>query len=92
VSPLEVENCLLQHPAVRECCVIGRKDEAGLEKPFAIVVLHQGAAPTGDGLVAFAKQNLARYKAPHSIIFRDTPLPRNDRDKIDRKKLRGDYA
>jgi benzoate-CoA ligase family protein len=38
VSPLEVENCLMQHPAVKECCVIGRKDEAGLEKPFAIVV------------------------------------------------------
>lgn len=92
VSPLEVENRLLQHNAVRECCVIGRADEAGLEKPFAIVVPHAGSAITGDELIAFAKQSLARYKAPHVVVFRDAPLPRNDRDKIDRKKLRGEYA
>src|SRR6185295_7700556 len=38
VSPHEVENCLMQHDAVRECCVIGKKDEHGLEKPLAIMV------------------------------------------------------
>ena len=92
VSPLEVENCLLQHPAVRECCVVGRRDSAGLEKPFAIVVLTQANAATEEDLIAFAKQRLARYKAPHGVSFRTAPLPRNDRDKIDRKTLRGEHA
>jgi acyl-coenzyme A synthetase/AMP-(fatty) acid ligase len=90
VSPLEVENCLMQHPAVRECCVIGKRDEAGLEKPFAIIV--PSTATQAEALIAFAKERLARYKAPHAIAFRDAPLPRNDRDKIDRKALRAEYA
>ncbi len=93
VSPLEVENCLMQHSAVSECCVIGRKDSAGLEKPFAIVVAGGDAGDALESeLIAFAKSRLARYKAPHAIAFRTKALPRNDRDKIDRKKLRAEYA
>lgn len=91
VSPLEVENCLLQHSAVKECCVIGRKDDAGLEKPLAIVVPQAGSRAGKEleaELIAFAKSRLARYKAPHWVAFTDQPLPRNDRDKIDRKALR----
>ncbi|MEZ5992345.1 MAG: benzoate-CoA ligase family protein [Planctomycetota bacterium] len=97
VSPLEVENCLLQHEAVKECCVIGKKDEAGLEKPFAIVVLNEaGARSASEGITAelidHCKKHLVRYKAPHGVAFHDKPLPRNDRDKIDRKALRKEYA
>ncbi len=100
VSPLEVENCLLQHPAVKECCVIGKPDEAGLTKPLAIVVsarsgsdgvVHANAALERE-LIAHCKAAMARYKAPHWIKFVDKPLPRNDRDKIDRKLLRRDYG
>jgi benzoate-CoA ligase family protein len=95
VSPLEVENCLIQHGAVRECCVIGKKDAAGLEKPLAIVVLKDAAqaSPALEAeLIAFAKARLARYKAPHGVCFVQTALPRNDRDKIDRKKLRAEHS
>jgi benzoate-CoA ligase len=100
VSPLEVENCLMQHEAVKECCVIGKKDEAGLEKPFAIVVRTRSVSERPDAqddelaqeLIDHCKQNLARYKAPHGVAFTDKPLPRNDRDKIDRKALRKEYA
>ncbi len=95
VSPIEVENILMRHPAVRECCVIGRKDEVGLEKPFAIIVPNSGfasdAALAAD-LISFAKTLLARYKAPHDLIFSKAALPRNDRDKIDRKVLRKAYT
>jgi benzoate-CoA ligase len=93
VSPLEVENCLLQHPAVKECCVIGRKDEAGLEKPYAIVVPKEGAGDDAlaSALIEHCKQHLVRYKAPHGVAFRTQALPRNDRDKIDRKALRKEY-
>jgi benzoate-CoA ligase family protein len=95
VSPVEVENCLLQHRAVAECCVIGKKDDAGLEKPFGIVVLREPflpAAALADELIAFVKERLARYKAPHAIVFARCALPRNDRDKVDRKSLRRDYG
>lgn len=94
VSPIEVENVLMRHDSVRECCVVGHPDSAGLEKPVAFIVLNDGFA-AGDELatelIGFAKANLARYKAPHHIRFSTTPLPRNDRDKIDRKQLRRDH-
>lgn len=92
VSPLEVENCLMQHAAVKECCVIGRDDEAGLCKPLAIVVPKQGTgdAKLAEELIAWCKDKLARYKAPRWVQFRTEALPRNDRDKIDRKKLRAE--
>jgi benzoate-CoA ligase len=95
VSPLEVENCLMQHDAVRECCVVGKKDEAGLEKPLAIAVLKDGIKPSPTleaELIAFAKSKLVRYKAPHWIKFSETALPRNDRDKVDRKKLKAEHG
>lgn len=97
VSPLEVENCLMQHPAVKECCVIGKNDEAGLTKPLAIVVPHETAARSASEdlsveLIQHCKAHMVRYKAPHWIKFVDKPLPRNDRDKIDRKLLRKEYA
>ncbi|MGN6516030.1 MAG: benzoate-CoA ligase family protein [Rhizomicrobium sp.] len=95
VSPIEVENCLIQHDAVRECCVVGKKDEHGLEKPLAIVVLKDtsAASPGMEAeIIAFAKTRLARYKAPHWVTFVTDPLPRNDRDKVDRKKLKAAHA
>ncbi len=95
VSPLEVENCLMQHDAVRECCVVGKKDDAGLVKPLAIAVLKDGFTATQAlelELIAFAKTKLVRYKAPHWVSFSTSPLPRNDRDKVDRKKLKADHG
>lgn len=90
VSPVEVEACLTEHPGVRECCVLGKADANGLEKPFALVVPAEGHGPEtlAGELIAFARARLARYKVPHAIAFRSEPLPRNDRDKIDRKRLR----
>ncbi len=90
VSPVEVEACLTEHPAVHECCVLGKPDANGLEKPVALVVpagSHDPAALEAE-LIAFARGRLARYKVPHAILFRAEVLPRNDRDKIDRKRLR----
>jgi benzoate-CoA ligase len=95
VSPFEVENCLIQHDAVGECCVIAKKDSAGLEKPLAVIVLRDSFAPSRAleaELIDFVKSRLARYKAPHWIAFSETALPRNDRDKIDRKSLRARHA
>jgi benzoate-CoA ligase family protein len=92
VSPLEVENVLLQHPAVSECAVVGYEDEAGLVKPKAVVVCRDGAAGQADGdlfgaLDAFARERLAAFKVPRRWE-RLAALPRNDRGKLVRRHLR----
>src|SRR5438128_4441502 len=88
VSPNEVENCLLQHARVAECAVIGYKDRDGLIKPKAYVVCRAG---TGDESLArelqdFVKARLAPFKYPRWVEFA-LSLPKNDRGKIDRRKL-----
>jgi len=89
VSPLEIEDCLLQHPAVAETCVVPYSDE-GLEKPIAFVLLrpgHDGGPTLAVELARFAKGRLAAYKFPRRIRFVDG-FPRNDRGKIERRTLR----
>jgi acyl-coenzyme A synthetase/AMP-(fatty) acid ligase len=88
VSPSEVENCLLQHPVVAECAVIGYKDPDGLVKPKAYVVTRDRS---GDDALArelqeFVKARLAPFKYPRVVEFASS-LPKNDRGKIDRRRL-----
>ncbi len=95
VSPIEVENILSQHHAVSECCVLGKKDEAGLEKPIAVVVPRAGidASPALEAeLIEFARNRCAHYKAPRRVVLADGALPRNDRDKLDRKALKARFG
>ncbi len=89
VSPAEVENCLLQHPDVAECAVIGYKDRDQLVKPKAFVVLRsgEGTADKARELQDFVKSRLAHFKYPRLVQFLGA-LPKNDRGKIDRKLLR----
>lgn len=89
VSPAEVENCLLEHPEVAECAVIGYKDADQLIKPKAFVVLRggDGTAEKAKELQDFVKSRLAHFKFPRQVEFLGV-LPKNDRGKIDRKQLR----
>jgi benzoate-CoA ligase len=89
VSPLEIEDCLATHPAVRECAVVGALDEDGMTVPKAVVVLREGWSAdktTIAELQEHAKVHLARYKFPRIVRFLDA-LPRNDRGKVLRKDL-----
>jgi benzoate-CoA ligase len=89
VSPIEVENCLLKHPLVVEAAVTGYTDEQGLTKPRAFIVLRdaKAGAALADEIQLFVKERLAAYKYPRRIDFVDS-LPKTDRGKIDRKKLK----
>ena len=94
VAPAEIENCLLQHEAVRECAVVGQEDSEGLIKPRAFIVIRD-KYEAGDNLAEqikqFAKTKMALYKYPRWIEFVDS-LPKNDRGKIDRKLLKSQFS
>jgi benzoate-CoA ligase len=90
VSPLEIENVLLDHPAIAEVCVVGREDDDALVKPHAFVVLkpgHEGSDATANALKAHVKNRLAPYKYPRWFEWRES-LPKNDRGKTARKQLK----
>lgn len=89
VAPAEIENCLLQHEAVLECAVVGHEAE-GLVKPKAFIVLREGFAGSAELveiIKQFVKDRIAIYKYPRWVEFVDS-LPKNDRGKIDRKRLK----
>lgn len=89
VSPLEIEDALIEHEAVEEVAVVGYEEE-GLSKPIAFVASTKGHEPGSSlaiDLARSAKEALARYKFPRRVAFVDA-LPRNDRGKVDRPALR----
>jgi long-chain acyl-CoA synthetase len=90
VAPAEVEAVLLEHPAVRECGVVGRPDPAAGEIPVAFVALRDGFV-TGSQLeaelCAFVADRVANYKQPRKVIFVDT-VPKTASGKILRRELR----
>ena len=87
VSPFEVEATLVQHPSVLEAAVIGKKDDEGLVKTKAFVVLKAGATADEAELKAFVKERLAPHKYPRFIEFVDD-LPKTATGKIQRFRLR----
>ena len=90
VSPLQIENCLLSHPLVREAAVIGSADDQGLIKPRAFVVVQEGVTPSaelGVALQGYVKENLAPYKYPRWVHFLDE-LPKDSNGKISKKTLK----
>ena len=90
VSPVEIEACLGEHPAVLEAAVIGRGDADGLTKAHAFCVLRDGRDGT-DALVtelqALVRKQLAGYKSPRWIDF-VPELPKTTTGKIQRFALR----
>jgi benzoate-CoA ligase family protein len=87
VAPQEVEGCLLRHPAVKECAVVGVADAAGLVKPHAFVVASERRAGLDGELKAFVRERLEPYKYPREVTFVDA-LPRTHLGKVDRGRLR----
>jgi len=89
-SPIEIENVLMQHPAVNECGVIGFPTGEGLVRVKAFIVLNEGygAGPEMENeLVEFVGGRLAHFKAPKWVSF-VKELPRTTTGKLIRYRLR----
>jgi 4-hydroxybenzoate-CoA ligase len=90
VSPFEVEEALIAHPAVLEAAVVGKEDRDGLTKPRAFVVLNAPVADVAalsEELKEHVKQRIGVWKYPRWIEFVDG-LPKTATGKIQRFRLR----
>jgi fatty-acyl-CoA synthase len=86
ISTIEVESVLYSHPAVMEAAVVAKPDEKWGETPCAFVALRPGMSATADEIIAFCRENMARFKAPRTVVF--GPLPKTSTGKMQKFTLR----
>ncbi len=86
ISSIEVEGALYRHPAVAAAAVVAKPDEKWGETPCAFLELKPGARATPEEIIAFCRDNLARFKAPRHVVF--GPLPKTSTGKIQKYLLR----
>ncbi len=90
VYPFEVEQILLQHPAVQDCAVIPVPHEKWGEAVKAVVQLVPNASVTEDELISLCKDKIGGMKAPKSVDFWPE-LPRTETGKILKREIRKQY-
>lgn len=88
IYPVQIENFLSRHPAIKDNAVIGLPDQRLGEISAAIIERKPGAELTEEQVLEFCKE-LPRYKRPRKVIFAE--VPRNATGKIEKPKLRRIY-
>ena len=87
ISSIEVEEVLYRHPKVLEAAVVARDDEKWGEHPCAFVTPRPGGeSVTADEIIAFCRDNMAKFKVPRTVVF--GPLPKTSTGKIQKYVLR----
>jgi long-chain acyl-CoA synthetase len=93
IYPQEIDNELLQHPAVADCATVGVPDAEWGEAVKAVVQPAAGYAPSPElaaEILAFVRGRLAGFKVPKTLDF-ETDLPRTETGKVLRGRLRARY-
>ncbi|WP_170287286.1 class I adenylate-forming enzyme family protein [Halioglobus maricola] len=88
IYPIEIENELLEHPAVKEVAVVGLPHERWGERVVAVAHLHPKSAASEQDLIDFAAARLAAFKAPSQVFISDQPLPRNAANKLLKREIK----
>lgn len=96
ISSLELEDLISRHPAVREVAVVGVSDPQWGERPFALLVLHDGQALDAKGLKEHLKPyveqgHINKWAIPTQIAL-VTEIPKTSVGKLDKKRIRVDIA
>lgn len=86
VFPRELEDALIEHPAIRDVVVTGIADQTWGQCLAAYVVVREGQQVTEDEVVAYAKERVARFAVPGRTMFLDE-LPRNPTGKVMKRDL-----
>ena len=87
IYPADVEAVLFEHPKVKEAAVIGVPDERRGESVKAFIVLKEGETATPEEIIAFCREQMAAYRVPRIVEFRDD-LPKSMIGKVLRRELR----
>jgi long-chain acyl-CoA synthetase len=91
VWPREIEEVLFEHPAVKECAVIGIPDAVYGESVKAYVVLRDGVSAKSEALIAHCTERIATYKVPRAVEL-ITTLPKSPTGKVLKRELREKVA
>jgi long-chain acyl-CoA synthetase len=87
IAPAEIEAIIYEHPAVKECAVIGKSDTIAGEIPKAFVVLKEGCNVTGEEIIEFCEKNISPYKKVREVEF-ISEIPKTTVGKVLRKLLK----
>jgi long-chain acyl-CoA synthetase len=91
VSPAEIEEFLRTHPKVKEAAVVGHKEKEGREEAIRVfIVTTETEEMTPAEIIKFCRTNLAPYKVPDEVVFRDV-LPNSASGKVLKKELQEGY-
>ena len=91
ISSVELENHVVEHPAVLEAAVIGVPDPKWDERPLVAVVVKDGQSVTPEELREFLDGRVAHWQLPERWTFIDE-VPKTSVGKYDKKRLRGSHA
>jgi fatty-acyl-CoA synthase len=91
ISSLELENALMEHPAVREAAVIAIPDDVWTERPLAVVVPAVDPAPEERELLDFLRARSAKWQVPDGVFFVDE-IPKTATGKVSKRDLRERFA
>ena len=91
ISPWDVEEVILSHPAVAEAAYVGVGCKAGYLTPTAFIVTKNNQAVSEEEIAALCRQNLADFKLPKKFMFVDS-IPRTGSGKIRRQQLKESWG
>jgi long-chain acyl-CoA synthetase len=87
VYPKEIDDLLLRHPKILEAATVGIPDELRGERIHSYIVIKEHKTATPDEILAYCRENLAKYKIPRRIFIRQS-LPKNSLGKILKRELK----